>query len=109
MLACRPIFSSMRPMLKPGVPASTMKALIWPDSASRSVRAVTMYVSATPALVMNRLDPFTTQQSASRSARVRVPRESLPAPGSVRPYAPSFSPEASGRRYRSFCSCVPAR
>ena len=75
----------MRPMLKPGVSASTMKALILPLSASRSVTAVTMYVPATPALVMNRLLPLRTHSSPSRRARVRVPRESLPAPGSVRP------------------------
>ena len=83
--AWRPIFSSMRPMLKPGVSASTMKALILPLPSSRSVTAVTMYVPATPALVMKRLPPLMTHPSPSRCARVRVPRESLPAPGSVRP------------------------
>jgi hypothetical protein len=42
LLAWRPIFSSIRPMLKPGVSASTMNALIFPESSSRSVTAVTM-------------------------------------------------------------------
>ena len=40
--AWSPIFSSIRPMEKPGVSASTMKALMRPESASRSVTAVTM-------------------------------------------------------------------
>ncbi len=42
LLACSPIFSSIRPMEKPGVSAGTMKAEILPLSASRSVTAVTM-------------------------------------------------------------------
>ncbi len=76
------------------------------------VRAVTMYVPACPAFVMNRLPPSITQVSpsgvVSRRAVVRVPPASDPAPGSVRPYAPITRPEARGRRNRSFCSAVPA-
>ena len=51
------------------------------------VRAVTMYVPAWPALVMNRLPPSMTQQPSASSNRavVRVPPASLPAPGSVSP------------------------
>ena len=53
------------------------------------VRAVTMYVPAWPALVMNRLPPKSTHVPpsgpSSSSAVVRVPPASLPAPGSVRP------------------------
>ena len=35
------------------------------------------------------------------------PCASVPAPGSVRPKAPSFSPFARGTRYFCFCSSVP--
>ena len=89
-LACRPIFSSSRPTLKPGVPAGTMKALISGEPSSRlPVRAVTMYVPAWPALVMKRLRPLMTQEPpsgpSSWRAVVRVPPESEPASGSVRP------------------------
>ena len=78
-----------------------MNALISAAPSSRvPVRAVTMYVPAWPALVMKRLPPSMTQvppsgPSSSRAV-VRVPPESLPAPGSVRPYAPMTSP----RRHR---------
>ena len=68
------------------------------------VRAVTMYVPAWPALVMNRLEPSMTQQSPSRRAVVRVPPASEPAPGSVSPYAPRTVPLAIGTRKRCFCS-----
>ena len=88
--ACRPILSSSRPTLKPGVSAGTMNALISAAPSSRvPVRAVTMYVPAWPALVMKRLPPSMTQVPpsgpSSRRAVVRVPPESLPAPGSVSP------------------------
>ncbi len=54
--ACRPSLSSSRPTEKPGVSAGTMNALISADPSSRvPVRAVTTYVPAWPALVMNRL------------------------------------------------------
>ncbi len=72
-----------------------------------------MYVPAWPAFVMNRLAPSMTQvpPSGPSSCRavVRVPPESLPAPGSVSPYAPMTSPRAIGTRKRSFWSCEPAR
>ena len=88
--AWSPSFSSSRPTENPGVSAGTMKALISGDPSSRDpVRAVTMYVPAWPALVMKRLPPSSTQLPpsgpSSRRAVVRVPPESLPAPGSVSP------------------------
>ena len=53
-----PIFSSRRETENPGASDSTMKAEIpsWP--ASGSVFANTVYIPATPALVMNRFDPL---------------------------------------------------
>ena len=80
-----------------------MNALISAFPSSRvPVRAVTMYVPACPALVMKRLPPSMTQvppsAPSSKRAVVRVPPESLPAPGSVSPYAPITSPRAIGTR-----------
>jgi hypothetical protein len=84
--AWSPIFSSSRPMLNPGVSAGTMNAVISASPLSVvPVRAVTMYVPAWPALVMNRLPPSMIQPSPSRRAVVRVPPASEPAPDSVRP------------------------
>ena len=76
--------------MKPGALAGTMNALISGEPSSRvPLRAVTMYVPACPAFVMNRLPPSMTQVPpsgpSSWRAVVRVPPESLPAPGSVRP------------------------
>ncbi len=106
--------SSSRPTLNPGVSAGTMKALISAAPSSRvPVRAVTMYVPACPAFVMNRLPPSMTHVPpsgpSSWRAVVRVPPESLPAPGSVSPYAPMTLPCAIGTRNRCCCSCEPAR
>ena len=88
--ACRPSFSSSRPTAKPGALAGTMNALISGEPSSRvPLRAVTMYVPAWPALVMKRFPPSMIQVPpsgpSSWRAVVRVPPESLPAPGSVRP------------------------
>ena len=56
---------------------------------------------------MKHLDPFNTHSSPSNTAFVWQPCASVPAPGSVRPKAPSFSPFASGTTYFFFCSSVP--
>ena len=101
--ACSPSFSSSRPTAKPGAVAGTMNALISAAPSSRvPVRAVTTYVPASPAFVMNRFAPSITHVPpsgpSSWRAVVRVPPESLPAPGSVSPYAPRTSPLAIGTR-----------
>ena len=70
---------------------------------------MTTAVSAMRPLVMNVFEPFSTQQSPSRTAVVRVPPASEPALFSVRPQQPTFSPRASGARQRFFCSSLPAR
>ena len=56
---------------------------------------------------MKHLEPFSTHSSPSRTAFVCAPCASVPAPGSVRPNAPSFSPLQRGGRNFSFCSFVP--
>ena len=62
---------------------------------------------------MKRFAPSSTHEPpsapSSNRAVVRVPPESLPAPGSVRPYAPMTSPRAIGTSQRCFCSGEPAR
>ena len=59
-----------------------------------------------PALEMNVLRPLITQPPSRRSARVRMPRASEPASGSVRPKAPRARPSANGRSHRSRCVVV---
>ena len=86
-----------------------MKAEMPFFSFSRSVTAITTAVSAMRPLVMNVFEPFSTQSGPSRTAVVRVPPASEPAPLSVSPQHPIFSPRASGVRKRRFCSSVPAR
>ncbi len=51
--------------------------------------------------------PLSTYSSPSKTAFVCCPAASVPAPGSVKPNAPSFSPFASGTKYFCFCSSVP--
>ena len=62
-----------------------------------------------PALEMNVLRPLISQPPSRRTARVRMPRASEPASGSVKPNAPSARPSASGRSQRSRCASVPKR
>ena len=56
---------------------------------------------------MNILLPLSTHSSPSRTAVVCWAEASVPALGSVRPKAPSHSPEANLGRYLRFCSSVP--
>jgi len=58
-------------------------------------------------LVTKIFTPLMTQSSPSRTATVFVAPASEPACGSVRQYAPSWRPEASGLRKASFCSSLP--
>ena len=86
------------PERKPFVPRSTMKAEMPFLPLLRSVTAMTTAMSARRPLVMKVLEPFSTQQSPSRTAVVLVPPASEPALFSVRPQQPSFSPRASGHQ-----------
>ena len=94
-------------MVKPGVPFSRIKAEMPLVPWLLSVMAKITKISASLALVMKILEPLTSQWSPLSSATVFCMAASVPAPGSVRPKAPSFSPEARGTRYFCFCSSVP--
>ena len=54
--------------------------------------------SARTPLVMKVFDPLMTHSSPSRTARVRIPATSEPAPGSVMPSEEIFSPLIAGTR-----------
>jgi hypothetical protein len=54
--------------------------------------------SARTPLVMNVLEPLITYSSPSRTARVRMPATSEPAPGSVMPSEEIISPLIEGTR-----------
>ena len=87
------------PIVKPGVSFSTTKlAYVGRSPSADSVRAssVTPNDMSVPALEMNVLRPLISQPPSRRTARVRMPRASEPASGSVRPNAPSAA--ALGQR-----------
>ena len=76
------------PMVKPGVSFSTTKlAYVGACPSADSVRAssVTPNDMSVPALEMNVLRPLISQPPSRRTARVRMPRASEPASGSVEP------------------------
>ena len=102
-----PIFFSLVPKVKPGVPFSTMKAEMPFVPFEGSVMAKTMYISASLPLVIKIFEPFRTYSSPSKTALVACPEASVPAFGSVSAKAPSFSPLARGFKYSSFCAGVP--
>ena len=87
-----PSLFSFFPTLKPGVPFSRINAEIPCEDAARSVTAMATQTSATCALVVKVFPPFSTQQSPSRTACVRVPPASDPASGSVSDQQPIHSP-----------------
>ena len=76
-------------------------------SVTKPVTAMMMNTLAKPAFVMKILEPFSFQWSPSSTAKVCWPWASVPAPGSVRPNAPTHSPLHSLGRYLAFCSGVP--
>lgn len=95
----------MTAVVRPGVPRSTTN----PRTRPSSHRAQMTNTSATGALVIHILDPFSTYDlvSGSALALLSIVPMSLPAFGSVRPKAPTRSAAARRGRYRSFCSAVP--
>ena len=99
------------PMVKPGVSFSTTRLAKPSRPSTASVRAsrVTPNDMSVPALEMKVLRPLISQPPSRRSARVRMPRASEPASGSVSPNAPSARPSASGRSQRSRWSSLPKR
>ena len=79
------------------------------EISSSPVRAVivTHAVMSVPAFVMKIFEPLTTHSPSRSSAVVRVAPASEPAPGSVRPNAASFFPDARSGSQRRFCSSLP--
>ena len=57
---------------------------------------------------MNVFEPLITYSSPSRSAVVRMPATSEPAPGSVIPSEAILSPLIAGTRYLCFVSSLPS-
>ncbi len=102
-----PSFFSFAITAKPGRSVSTMKALMPLCFCSGSAIAKTISRSAWAPLVMKFFIPLSTQSSPSRTARVCWLAASVPAFGSLRQKAPSFSPFASGVRKSRFCAASP--
>src|SRR6266542_6065527 len=75
--------------------------------ASGSVRANKMPSSLWCAPELQTFCPSTTHSSPSRTARVRSPARSDPAPGSLNSWHHTSSPRSSEGRYRCFCASVP--
>ncbi len=88
-------------VLPPPLPVVLLPAppvVLLPSPAGSSPVTAVMHTTpeiSVPALVMNCLAPLIAHSSPSKRARVRVLPASLPASGSVRPNAPSRSPEHS--------------
>ena len=110
--ACHPTLLYAGPAVKPLVGTGTRIELIsfWPELVC-PVTAVTVTneVIDVPLLVMNALLPLIRHWPSSRTAVVRVPPASLPAPGSVRPNAPIAAPEVSDGSHCCFWASVPKR
>ena len=79
------------------------------EISSSPVRAVsvTPHVMSVPAFVMNIFEPLTSHSPSRSSAVVSVFPASEPAPGSVRPKAASFRPEARSGSHSCFCASLP--
>ena len=86
-----------------------MNAVVPREPAERSWEVKTPMMSASAPLVMNVLEPFSTYPSPFLVAVVCMSDASLPELGSVRPNAPSFSPEAMAGKNRARCSGDPKR
>ena len=105
--ACWPIFSIFLPRSKPGREASTRNREVPLAPLPGSVIAATITRSACMPLVMKILEPLSTHSSPSRTAWVRIPCTSEPAPGSVMARAPTASPLTIFGSQRSFWASVP--
>ena len=108
-LARHIILPCMGIALKPGVPFSTITVenIFLPFSSPETACTVQPFEISEEPLVINIFDPLITHSSPSRTAVVFEPRESEPAPGSVRPKLHRPSPVQSCGKYFCFCSSVP--
>jgi hypothetical protein len=100
-------FGSIGVAVKPGEDVGTTKPLIDPAPLPSSVWAQMIATSAMDASPIQRLAPFSTHPSPSRTARVAMLAGSLPAFGSVSPKQPISSPAAMPGSQCCFCSSVP--
>ena len=108
----QPMPRILGPIVKPGVSFSTTSVAYPggpPPSASVRANNVTPNDMSVPAFEMKVLRPLISQPPSRRSARVRIPRASEPASGSVSPNAPRARPSANGRSHRSRCASSPNR
>ncbi len=72
--------------------------LVTPKGQGDDARANTIVTAPSEPLVMKIFDPLITYSSPSRRAVVRIPATSEPAPGSVIPRQPIFSPRIPAAR-----------
>jgi hypothetical protein len=80
----------------------------WPESSWPVIAEITTQPEmSVPALVMNCFVPLITHSPLSRSARVRPPRASEPASGSVSPNEASSLPLQRSGSHSSFSSSLP--
>ena len=84
-----------------------MPLCLLPVSSVVEVRASSMQRFAAWAKDVQTFWPLTTQPPSTRSARLRRPARSLPAPGSEKPWHQMSSPLRIRGRYRSRCAWVP--
>ena len=101
------MFFNFAPTSIPGVSASTTKPVIrFPAEASGSVTASTKYhpplSCARPPFVIHVLEPLITYSSPFLSALVCIAATSLPAPGSLTPYAACIGASNKRPKYLSF-------
>ena len=89
------------------MPFGTIRFEISPSAVSAVI--TTRAEMSVPAFVMKIFEPLMTHSPSLSSARVREAAASDPAPGSVRPKAASFFPEARSGSHSRFCSSVPKR
>ncbi len=92
------------PSLSVGISSTLMPLCL---GASGSVRTKVSSTSESCAPEVHTFCPLTTKWSPSRTARVRSPARSDPAPGSLIPSEAVMSPRSSGMAHFCFCSGVP--
>ena len=103
MLARRLNLPSIFGAVSPFIPFSRMNPRISPASSL----AQTTNTSAIGELLIQVLEPFSTNPPSTDLARVRIEPGSEPPSGSVRPKQPTNSPLRSLGRYLSFCASDP--
>ena len=104
---CQPSFSSLAVTSYPGMSLSRTRNEMPPWPPSSVVRQAQTRKSARTPLVMKVLLPLTTQPPSVFFAVVLIDATSEPAPGSVIPRAPIFSPLMPGTTQRCRCHSSP--